>query len=218
MGSAADTTAFGPGAVLKLVRDGRAATRAELVDVTGLARSTVSQRVDALLAGGLLVPARSSTSTGGRPPTLLEFNPAAGVVLATDLGVTRCHAAVTDLDANVLAATTERIAIEDGPDVVLPWLVRLFDRLLAEAGRRRSEVRGVGVGLPAPVEFATGHPVHPLIMPGWNDVPVAERLRAELGAAGPVPVPVPVLVDNDVNVMALGSTGSSGARPTICCS
>ena len=40
-----------PGALLKLIRDGTATTRAELVDLTGLARSTVSQRVDSLLAG-----------------------------------------------------------------------------------------------------------------------------------------------------------------------
>ena len=127
---------------------------------------------------------------------MLAFNPQFGVVLAGDVGATRCHAAVTDLDANVLAEATDEIAIADGPDVVLPWLVERFHGLLAEAGRSGADVRGVGVGLPGPVEFATGQPVHPPIMPGWNGVPVAKRLSEHLGA--------PVLVDNDVNVMALG--------------
>ncbi|HEY2788355.1 MAG TPA: ROK family transcriptional regulator [Gaiellales bacterium] len=181
--------------MLQLIRQG-ATTRAALVELTGLARSTVSQRIDQLLAHGLLVSAGANISTGGRPPTVLAFNPQFGVVLAGDVGATRCHAAVTDLDANVLAEATDEIAVADGPDVVLPWLAERFERLLAEAGRSGADVRGVGVGLPGPVEFATGQPVHPPIMPGWNGVRVGDRLSEQLGA--------PVLVDNDVNVMALG--------------
>ncbi|HEX4806867.1 MAG TPA: ROK family protein [Conexibacter sp.] len=190
------TPISGAGAMLRLVREGRATTRGELVDLTGLARSTVSQRVDALLAEGLLVASQASVSTGGRPPTVLAFNAELGVVLAAELGVTRCHVAVTDLDANVLAETLEQIAVADGPDVLLPWLVERFDALLERIGRPRAAVRGVGVGLPAPVAFGTGRPARQPSMPGWTDVPVAERLREALGA--------PVLVDNDVNAMALG--------------
>jgi predicted NBD/HSP70 family sugar kinase len=199
MSVAADTSGtvgLGPGAMLQLVRQGRATTRAELVELTGLSRSTVGHRIDALLASGLLVAAGAQTSTGGRPPTLLAFDPGVGIVLAADLGVTRCHAAVTDLDANVLAELTEEIAVDDGPQAILPWLVERFDELLRQAGRPRDAVRAVGVGLPAPVDVATGRPVHPPLMPAWNDHPVAQWLSAELGA--------PVLVDNDVNVMALG--------------
>lgn len=187
--------ALGAGAMLQLVREGRATTRGELADLTGLARSTVSQRVDALLAEGLLVAAQASSSTGGRPPTVLSFNAELGVVLAAEVGRTRCHVAVTDLEANVLAEAIEAINLEDGPDAVLDLLLARFETLLAQAGRRLDDVRAAGVGLPAPVSFATGHPADPS-MPRWDDVPVAERLSAGLAA--------PVLVDNDVNVMALG--------------
>lgn len=187
---------FGPGAMLRLIREGRATTRAELVELTGLARSTVSQRIDALLAEGLLVAGPASHSTGGRPPTVLAFNAQLGVVLAAEIGVTRCHVAVADLDANVLAESIESIAIADGPETLLPWLLARFDALLAQAGRTRADVRGAGVGLPAPVAFATGRPAKQPNMPGWADAPVAELLGDALG--------LPVLVDNDVNVMALG--------------
>ena len=63
------TAVSGPGTILDLIRRGRANTRADLVDVTGLARSTLAQRLDALLAAGLIVPDGEGTSTGGRPPT-----------------------------------------------------------------------------------------------------------------------------------------------------
>src|SRR4051794_25544296 len=53
----------GPGAILDLIRRGRANTRADLVDMTGLARSTLAQRLDALLAAGLIDPDGEGTST-----------------------------------------------------------------------------------------------------------------------------------------------------------
>ena len=58
----------GAGELLQLLRDGQARTKAELAAHTGLARSTVSGRVDVLLAAGLITPAGEAASTGGRPP------------------------------------------------------------------------------------------------------------------------------------------------------
>ena len=45
------------GALLRLIREGVAVTRADLARETGLARSTVAQRVDALLEQGLVYEA-----------------------------------------------------------------------------------------------------------------------------------------------------------------
>jgi predicted NBD/HSP70 family sugar kinase len=57
-------------------------------------------------------------------------------------------------------------------------------------------VAGVGIGVPGPVEFATGRPTRPPIMPGWDGFDVPAFMAVRLDA--------PVLVDNDVNLMALG--------------
>jgi predicted NBD/HSP70 family sugar kinase len=192
---ATETTSTGAGALLRLIRDGRASTRAELVALTGLARSTVAQRMDALMSERLVVPA-GGVSTGGRPPQTFAFNRAAGVVLCADLGATHSRVAVCDLAGEVLDDDARDIAIADGPDAVLDWLERMFEEQLERLGRTRDDVRGVGVGVPGPVEFATGTPVAPPIMPGWDGYRVGDRLAERFGA--------PSLVDNDVNIMALG--------------
>jgi predicted NBD/HSP70 family sugar kinase len=184
------------GTILDLVRNGQATTRGEVAAVTGLARSTVAQRVDALLASGLLTLGADAASTGGRPPGTLTFNGSAGVVLAGDIGATHSRVAITDLNGAVLAEYTEDMPVAAGPAIVLTWLERAFDRLFEQAHRKPSDLRGVGIGLPGPVEFATGRPVSPPIMPGWNMHPVGARLSERFG--------VPALVDNDVNIMALG--------------
>ena len=90
-------------------------TRAELARQTGLARSTVAQRVEALLAGGLLLEAGGSPSTGGRPPTVLALNHRAGVVLVADLGATHARVAVSDLAGTPLAERAGDWTSDSGP-------------------------------------------------------------------------------------------------------
>jgi len=186
----------GAGAVLRLVRHGAATTRGDLVNTTGLARSTISQRVDALLSRRLLVAEADAASTGGRPAQVLTFNRDAGYVLAGDLGATHARLAVTDLAGEILAEEAHDIAIADGPEAVMAWLEAAFERLASAVPEGGGTLLGIGVGLPGPVEYASGVPIAPPIMPGWDGFPVARRLRERFGA--------PTLVDNDANLMALG--------------
>ncbi|MET9274528.1 ROK family transcriptional regulator [Kribbella sp. NPDC003557] len=183
-------------AVLRLLLDGQPRTRAELIERSGLARSTVTGRIEALLAEGLVVPSGEAASTGGRPPARFRFNPTARLVLAADVGATHLSVALTDLTGAILRRSTSRLAIAEGPEVVLDAVAEAGQALVREAGRSLDDLAGTGVGLPGPVEHSTGRPNHPPIMPGWDSYDVVGRLSREL--------PGPVLVDNDVNIMALG--------------
>jgi predicted NBD/HSP70 family sugar kinase len=184
------------GALLHLIREEVAVTRADLARVTGLARSTVAQRVDALLANGLVRDTGGSVSTGGRPPNVLTFNRDAGVVLVADLGATHARLAVSDLGGMPLAEHAGDLDIADGPDAVLDRVDARFAELLADAGRLPEDVRGIGVGVPGPVEYDSGRPVNPPIMPGWDGFSIPDWFAGRYHAT--------VLVDNDVNIMARG--------------
>jgi predicted NBD/HSP70 family sugar kinase len=185
-----------PGELLSLIRAGTAVTRADLARHTGLARSTVAQRVDALLASGLLLEAGDTPSTGGRPATMLAFNHQAGVVLVADLGATHARVAVTDLAGTTLAERAGDLDIALGPAEVLKWVSARFHELLDQTAHAPVDVRGIGIGVPGPVEFDTGRPVNPPIMPGWDGFDIPGWFADRYGA--------PVLVDNDVNIMARG--------------
>jgi glucokinase len=117
-------------------------------------------------------------------------------VLAADLGASHAHLAVTDLAGTVLAERSERIDIAKGPEAVLTWMVDAAHALIDELGRDRHELAAIGIGVPGPVEHSTGRPVNPPIMPGWDRFDVPGWVQQHLE--------VPVLVDNDVNIMALG--------------
>ncbi len=70
----------------------------------------------------------------------------------------------------------------------------MVDELLAEDDG--TAVWAIVVGLPGPVDFDSGRPVAPPIMPGWNGFDVRTVFEQRYGA--------PVWVDNDVNLLAAG--------------
>jgi predicted NBD/HSP70 family sugar kinase len=186
----------GAGELLRILRDGHPRTRADLAGIAGLGRAAISSRLEALLELGLVVPVSDAVSTGGRPSARLAFNPGARLAAAADVGATHATVALTDLSGRVLVENTERLEISSGPQVVLDWLLMTLKGHLKAVGRPAADILAVGIGLPGPVEHSTGKPISPPIMPGWDrfDVPAYVQQTFD----------VPVLVDNDVNLMALG--------------
>lgn len=190
-------------AVLSPIRTGAARTRPELARHTGLGRTVVTQRVQRLLDAGVVEEAGLGPSTGGRQPRELRLRADAGHVLVADVGATSIAVGLTDLSGRILDRHEEPAEVSDGPEAVLSRIETLLDALLT-ARATAATVAGVGVGLPGPVEFATGRPIAPPIMPGWDEYPVRPRLAARYGA--------PVWVDNDVNLMALGELRAGPAH------
>ncbi|MGW7084504.1 ROK family protein [Streptomyces sp. NPDC054871] len=184
-----------PGEVLALLRTGAVETRADIARVTGLARSTVSQRVDALIAHGFVTEEADGGSTGGRPPRRLRLRTREHAVAGVDLGASHCRVALMDIGGEMLALREDPLSIADGPQEVLGHVERTLHTLLKEAERDPASLQSIGVGVPGPVEFSTGRPVDPPIMPGWHQYPIPEFFAERFGPRA--------LVDNDVNVMAL---------------
>jgi predicted NBD/HSP70 family sugar kinase len=195
-GALAGLVAADAAELLAILRDGIPRTRAQLAAITGMARSTIAARIDILTSAGLVAPAGDDVSSGGRPPSRVRFNPESRVVIAIDLGATHGVVGLTDLAGNVLVTESRRLSIADGPEPVLDWALSVATRLYEDSGRPPSDLIGVGVGVPGPVEHSTGLPVNPPIMPGWDRFDIPAYLRRVFD--------VPVLVDNDVNLLALG--------------
>lgn len=190
-------------AVLDEIRFERSRSRSQIVERTRLSRAVVAQRVAELIDRGLVVEGDTGPSTGGRPARRLTFRADAGHILVADLGATSIDVALTTLDGRILAHHDEPVDIAAGPERCLARVDALFDDLRTGTPNPPGRLWGIGIGVPGPVEFRTGRPVSPPIMPGWGDYPVRERFSARYDA--------PVWVDNDVNVLALGELRSGVA-------
>lgn len=179
--------------LLRLLRDGGPSSRAQLGDHIELSRSKLAVEVDRLLQTGLVVGDGFAASRGGRRSHNVRLAPQLRF-LAVDIGATSIDVAVTGPELEILGHLTEPMDVREGP-------VAVFEQVLGMAAKLRDagladRFDGAGIGVPGPVRFPDGVPVAPPIMPGWDGFPVREALSQELGC--------PVMVDNDVNLMALG--------------
>ena len=185
------------------IRLGRSRSRSEIVEHTGLSRSIVVRRMSDLLDRDLVFEGEAGPSTGGRPPRHLGFRGDAGHLLVADLGATSMDVAATTLDGRILRHAAEKTDIAAGPEIVLGRVEELFREFEAATPPSPGPLWGIGIGVPGPVEFRSGRPVSPPIMPGWDGYPVRERFAERFGA--------PVWVDNDVNVLGLAEWRAGAA-------
>lgn len=182
--------------VFAMLRSGKARTRTEISERTGLGRTVVAQRLGQLSSLGFVESAGIGVSTGGRAPGQLRFRAEAGTFLVAMLGATSLAVGLADLSGYVVDSFEEEVDVVQGPEVILQRLEEGFDRLIKSRGAVASNIWGVGISVPGPVEFATGRPCAPPIMPGWDGYPVRERFESRYGAS--------TWVDNEVNALALG--------------
>jgi predicted NBD/HSP70 family sugar kinase len=191
----------GPGEVLSLIRQGAARTRGDIVEITGLSRMTVAQRVDALLGANLVREAQADRHTGGRMPKRLEFNVDHSRVVSVAVDTRHSRVAITDLAGRILAVESCPTQVTDGPENVLNVIGAKVTELLRKERLTPQKICGLGISLPGPVDPVTSRPSQPPIMPGWDAYPVGEHLQDVLA--------VPMFVENDANAMALGEQVTS---------
>ncbi|QGV77682.1 ROK family transcriptional regulator [Streptomyces ficellus] len=188
--------------LLRLLRDGGPNSRAQLGDQVDLSRSKLAVEVDRLLETGLVVADGLAASRGGRRSHNIRLAPALRF-LGVDIGATSVDVAVTNAELEVLGHLNHPMDVREGPVAVFEQALAMAAKLRA-SGLAEDGFDGAGIGVPGPVRFPEGVPVAPPIMPGWDGFPVREALSQELGC--------PVMVDNDVNLMAMGEQHAGVAR------
>jgi predicted NBD/HSP70 family sugar kinase len=180
-------------------------TRGEIGSTMGLSRTTVSSTVAQLMQDGWVNerPASGNVTGPGRPATVLTLTQQAGVAVGVDLGRTHARVALADLGHEVLA--------EQGLELQENWraaeafdaVEALVSEVVTSAGVDRTDIVGIGLGLPAPLD-TSGHATSITIPPMWVHEDPAQALAQRLGAA--------VAVENDANLGALAEARWGAGR------
>jgi predicted NBD/HSP70 family sugar kinase len=181
------------------------ASRADLVRLTGLSRTTVTAVVDDLQAQGFVVEQASNGSPEravGRPPTLLRLNANAGAAIGIAIGHRTARVGIADLSASVLAE--HQLEIES-PLVGLEEAPSLVEAARKASGVPPERIIGAGVALAGPIDVRTGAPRTPslLRLPPLQENPqdiLQRRLK------------MPVKVDNDANLEAVAEHAFGAGR------
>nr|WP_204342575.1 ROK family transcriptional regulator [Micromonospora terminaliae] len=179
--------------LLRTLRDEGPVSRAELGDRLQMPRPRLLAELERLVNLGYVAEAGLAASRGGRRSTLVELSPHLRFA-AVDLGASSIDVEVVNGRLEPVAAYTEAADIRSGPKVTLQRVNELLHKARVDGAYERLDA--IGIGVPGPVSFRDGVPVSPPIMPGWDRFPVRELLTREHGC--------PAVVDNDVNIMAIG--------------
>lgn len=177
--------------VLTIIKNHGPIARAEIARQTGLSPATVSAISAELILQNLVVEKETGDSKSGRPPILLVINPHGGFVIGIKLTETQAIAAMTDLEAVVIAKQIEPI-LDHAPASVVKSLTNLIARLISESGIFKKQLLGVGLGMAGIIDARRGllreSPIY-----HWHDVPLREMLQKQLKTL--------VYIDNDVNTL-----------------
>ncbi|WP_129843015.1 ROK family transcriptional regulator [Streptomyces sp. RFCAC02] len=180
--------------VVRAVRAAGSLTQADIARATGLSAATVSNIVRELKDRGT-VDVRT-TSAGGRRARSVSLSTDAGIVVGVDFGHSHLRVAVGNLAHQVLAEEAVPFDVDASAGEGFDQVEKLVDRLVAAAGVDRVKIIGIGLGVPGPIDVATGVLGSTAILPGWRGVSPRGELEARTG--------VRVHVDNDANLGALG--------------
>lgn len=118
------------------------------------------------------------------------------IVVGIDLGGTKILAAAVGPDGQVLGRAKRSTGSGEGPEAVLDRMADCAREAVTRAALSQTDVRGVGIGAPGPLEPETGVVIFAPNLSGWKNIPVKAAMEKRLGK--------PVFMENDVNVGTLG--------------
>jgi glucokinase-like ROK family protein len=171
------------------------AARHKLIETTQFSKSKLNSVVAALIDQGFLEDRGLPFQTGGRKAESLCFKQDLGVVVGVYMGATGFDVAILTPNLEILALQTQVAAIRLGPGVLMPQVKAMIEATLQHLHLNPTAIIAIGVGIPGPIEFASGLLVDPPIMPGWEGFSIREYLNQAFARQ--------VFVDNEVNVLAL---------------
>ncbi len=181
-------------AVVELIRREGPISRNEIAGRLGVSLPTVMRIVDDLVKEDLVRPTGSSQWSGGRRRALLEFNSQGRAVVGIDLGGAKLFGAVADLGGKILDEA--EVGRQDGDaEESFQLLVQLVNRLLHSPKIEGFPIVGIGIGVPGITQHQQGI-VKWAYSLNWRDYPLKAKLAERFS--------LPIIVDNDVNLMALG--------------
>lgn len=170
----------------------------------GVSLPTVARILDSLVTEGLVIQTGRKESRSNRQRSQVSFNGSDRLTIGIDLGGTKMFGAVADLDGMILHEETIAHHQTSGEDSY-QRISSLIHNLLTYAKGTAKKIQGIGIGAPGITFFEEGI-VQWAPSLGWRDFPLKDRLMADFN--------MPAVVENDVNLAALGETWFGAGRGT----
>lgn len=125
-------------------------------------------------------------------------------IIAIDLGGTNLRIALIDQGYRIKDKKTQSTPRLVKKDILIQTIIDAINKIIENNNLNKTNILGVGLGLPGPIDAKRGI-VHFLPnIPGWKEVNLKKILEARLK--------LPVFLDNDANLMTLAEFSQGAAR------
>lgn len=185
--------------VLQAIFDDGPISRAELARSTELGKATISDITGVLIGEGLVVESGRGTSTGGKPPTLIELDPDGRFAVAVDLSRRPFDAALLNLRGRIVAKGSGKAVQPTGREAVQE-IHQLISDLVSAAG-----APPLGIGIAVPGTVSVDGVVAESRQLGWTDLAVRDELEDVYG--------IPTYIASDTEAAAVAEFGRGKAEP-----
>ena len=179
--------------VLSLIIEKETISRADIANVTGLNKTTVSSLVIELLEDELIYESGPGISSGGRRPVILHFNRNTGYAIGVDIGVNYVLAVLTDLKGKIIVEKSQNVN-RTSYSSIISTVQTMIQSLMDELPNSRYGIVGIGVGVPGIVNKEGSVLLAPNL--GWTNIQLKEDLERIFN--------VPIIIENEANAGAVG--------------
>lgn len=186
---------------LELLKEKGPQSRAELSRSLAVSRSTMSSLIAELLAEDVVVDLGDDplgTKQAGRPGVRVGLKAPQGYFVGIDFGRLRINVAIADANYRIIDQLSCDFDIDIAAETALDLAAESVETLIAHTAIDRRAIHAVGVGVPGPVDAATGMLHAGSILASWVGADVPGGLSRRLG--------LPVYMDNDANLGALAES------------
>lgn len=194
---------LGEQAVLEVIFREGPITRPETAAATRLSKPTVGAAVSRLEQAGMIRALGPQHGRRGRSPIAYVVRDNAGFVVGVDVGGTNIRAGAADIFGEPIY-DKQQLTTKRGSRAVAAQLVEVATRVVEHARGTHERLLGIGVSIPGVVDRETGR-----VRLAYNVSP--DGVLDPLGAIGSR-FGVPILIDNNVNLAALGEKSFGLAR------
>ena len=190
-------------AVLRSIFEHAPVSRAELARLTGLSKQSMSEIVRDLEDDGWLRVTGRTQGMIGRSAVTYEIEPHKAFVFGADIGGTKLHAALADLNGAVVEETVEFTDARGG-EHVLDQVVRINSMLAEKIGISTDRIKAGAIGIPGAVHPRSRQLTMVPNIAGLTELDFEGLLTERLG--------YDVFLENDVNVAARGEQWKGNGR------
>jgi predicted NBD/HSP70 family sugar kinase len=181
--------------VLKIIRECKQISRADIVKRINLSAPTVTRIVEGLINDKLVVMVGEGTSTGGRPPKLLKFDGSHDYVIGVDLGSTSIRGVISDLDGKFITEIEMPTDLKGGFEKICLQVVNLIEKLIFRSKLDKENVLGLGLAIAGYINGESGMVEYSPVF-NWQKVNVKTELVKH--------IKLPIYCDNVSRVTAMG--------------